>query len=82
MNLFINLNIYSDLKIVNQYLNLSIENYLRQMATGYSENAGPVVLRVAHIYGPLAMLFVGVVAASMALACEIMYHNYMNKTRH
>lgn len=50
------------------------------MATGYSENAGPVVLRVAHIYGPLAMLFVGFLVASLTFAGEIVHHRYKQKS--
>lgn len=69
------------LQIVDQYLNLSTENYLRQMATGYSANAGPVVLRVAHIQGPLVMLFVGVAVASLILVGEIICFKYQMKKR-
>lgn len=61
-------------QIINNNLNLTTENYLRQMATGYSETAGPEVLRVVHIFGPLVMLAIGVLAASLAFAGEHIYY--------
>lgn len=60
--------------IINYYLDFSIANYLRLLASGYQEEAGPEVLQVAHIYGPLAMLAVGVVAAALAFGAEHAMH--------
>lgn len=55
---------------------MTIVNYLRQMANGYSETAGPEVLRVVHIFGPIVMLAIGVLAASLTFACEHIYWRY------
>lgn len=70
------------LQIINKHLDFSTENYLRQMATGYSETAGPEVLRVDHIFGPLVMLGIGVIAASLAFAGEHVFNRiHLNKAR-
>lgn len=45
------------------------------MPSGYSENSGPVVLLVAHIYGPISMLGIGVVAATVAFIGEHIYYH-------
>lgn len=58
---------------VNKYLDLDIGNMLRQMATLNTNTAKPEILRVAHIYGPLFMLAVGITAASVAFMGEIIY---------
>lgn len=52
------------------------------MASGYSENSGPAVLLIAHIYGPLSMLGIGVVAATVAFIGEhIYYHSQRGSQR-
>lgn len=72
---------YFNFQSVDRYLNLTTENYLRQMASGYSENAGPAVLLVAHIYGPLSMLGIGVVAATIAFIGEHIYYHTNHSNR-
>lgn len=59
------------LQIVNRYLDFNIENYLRQLSLGYKDPAGPEVLRMAHIGGPLGMLAVGVAMAMLAFLGEL-----------
>lgn len=58
-------------EIVRNHLDLDVGNRLRQLATGMAPSAAPEVLRVAHIYGPLIMLAMGIVAATVAFAFEI-----------
>lgn len=69
----------SSLQIINGYLNLTIENYLRALSAGHTESAGPEVLRVAHIIGPLCMLFVGVTTASIMFVAEHAVHRFHKK---
>lgn len=51
------------------------------MATGYSEAAGPEVLRIVHIFGPMVMLAIGVGAASLAFAGEHIYCRYEKRKK-
>lgn len=60
-------------QIVNKHLDLTTENYLRRLAAGYSENSGPEILLVAHIYGPLCMLAVGLSLALISFCAEHIY---------
>lgn len=61
-------------EIVRNHLDLDVGNRLRQLATGAAPSAAPEVLRVAHIYGPLLMLAMGIVAALVAFSIEICEH--------
>lgn len=65
-------------KSVNRYLNLTTENYMRQMissAAGGNSDASPTVLQVEHIFGPLAMLAIGVIVATLTFLGEHIYYH-------
>lgn len=51
---------------------------MRQMissAAGGNSDASPTVLQVEHIYGPLAMLAIGVIVATLTFLGEHIYYH-------